>query len=252
MDRIQADRLLAEVCTKVRERFPVHPYASQVNLENFETVMGNYLVMSTAFPYIQAGAVHRAFEHHMQQNAAVPHDLEITAVVGAFLAWDELGGHLVVSTGGNQALPKILDTRGFHANMLRLDRVRLLGREVAPCFSDATLTYLRELLDGLAACEPAVRVAHMVAFEMHAEIMIESLWRTIAAMFAVDKERLTYFHGHVGGVDPAEAHHVTMTRQMIAEAVQQRDEERLFKEILRAYELSFNWCDAVTRMPANA
>lgn len=39
---------------------------------------------------------------------------------------------------------------------------------------------------------------------------------------------------------------------MIAKAVQQRDEERLFKEILRAYELSFNWCDAVTRMPANA
>src|SRR6266404_2199210 len=76
----------------VQERFPTHPFAGEIDPNDFESLMCNYLAMSQAFPYIQAGAHKRLAFHYMDAGLDIPQDIEISAVVGAFLVWDETGG----------------------------------------------------------------------------------------------------------------------------------------------------------------
>lgn len=230
-------------------RFPEHPFSSQVTADNFETVIANYLTMSLAFPYQQAGAQLRLLLHYINNDQDIPVDVQITAVVGAFLTWDETGGHYAVLQHGNAGLPSILDVERFHANMLRKDIKTLVGRAVVPAFSDTTKNYVRELYFGLSSIDPVTRVAYMVAFETHAERMISALWTSVAALFPqVPKDDLVYFKTHVGGSDPAEKYHVEMTSGMIDRVIHGDEEERFLDAFEDAYGKNVEWCASITAL----
>ena len=231
--------------TIVEKDFPNHPFSHGITEENFEGVIRNYLTMSLAFPYIQSGAQLRLLKHYLDNCLDIPHGVEATAVVGAFLAWDEFGGHAIVSKRGNEGLPLIINSGGFHANMLRRDIQRILGKSVAPEFSVVTKKYLQKLEYGLSDIDPVTRVAHMVAFEQHAGIMIDSLWETIVSIYDIDKEHLTYFRTHVGGDDPGEVYHVQMTKRMIEEVIKEQDVARFSDFFRDAFEMNATWCEKI-------
>jgi hypothetical protein len=229
----------------VQHHFPAHPFEAGVDSKNVERVLSDYLAMSIAFPYLQAGAQHRLIMECIERDVDVTHDMEVTSVVGGFLAWDEAGGHAKILKGGNQALPSILDTKAFHANLLRDDLKVLFNRELKPSFSAITKEYLKRLEYGLSSVDPVVRVAYMVAFEKHAGRMIEALWDILEKLHETDKEKLKYFYIHVGGDDPAEEYHVKMTGRMIEETINPRDSLRFFDSFVDAYRLNYEWCEAI-------
>src|ERR1043165_3392163 len=101
----------------VSERFPTHPFAGVLDASNFESLMCNYLAMSQAFPYIQAGAHKRLAFYYIDAGLDFPVDIEISTVVGAFLVWDETGGWRITQEKGTEGLLHILETRNlFHSN----------------------------------------------------------------------------------------------------------------------------------------
>jgi hypothetical protein len=235
------------LATIVRERFPVHPFAGEIDSNNFESLMRNYLAMSQAFPYIQAGAHKRLAFHYMDAGLDIPKEIEISAVVGAFLVWDETGGWKITQDEGVEGLLHLLDTRSlFHSNLLKKDLTRIFGKKLQPYYAPVTRTYLKDLHDGLASLDPVTRCAFMASFETHAERMIDSLWAFVVKRTNIDKEELQYFSTHVGGDDPAEAYHVGMTTNMIANLVPPEDEERFIREFINAYELHIEWCESIT------
>jgi hypothetical protein len=237
--------LLAAV---IQERFPMHPFADEIDSNNFESLMRNYLAMSQAFPYIQAGAHKRLAFHYMDAGLDIPKDIEISAVVGAFLFWDETGGWKITQEEGVEGLLRLLETRSlFHSNLLKKDLKRIFGKDLKPAYTVVTRTYLTDLHDGLASLDPVTRCAFMASFETHAERMIESLWACVVKRTGIDKEELQYFSTHVGGDDPAEAYHVGMTTNMIANLVPSEDEERFIREFVNAYELHIEWCESITK-----
>src|SRR5438067_1417291 len=65
-----------------------HPFSVGLTRSNAERVMANYLAMSVAFPYLQAGAGLPIIQRCIDENRDVESDVELTAVVGAFLTWD--------------------------------------------------------------------------------------------------------------------------------------------------------------------
>lgn len=232
----------------VKENFPVHPFADDINPGDFERMMRNYLAMSQAFPYLQAGAQKRLLFHYMESGLDVPRDVEISSVVGAFLVWDETGGWGATREQGVEGLLSILSTQErFHSNLLKHDLRRIFGKDIKPEYSEETRDYLKELHDGLASVDPVTRCAFMVSFEAHAERMIEGLWGYIARKTGVDKDELRYFSTHVGGDDPAEAYHVSMTTDMIANLVPLDDEERFVREFINAYAVHSGWCEQIAR-----
>lgn len=230
------------------ESFTPHPFLNQVTESNAVTVLGNYLAMSLAFPYLQAGSQLRLLFHYIENNQDIPRDAEITAVVGAFLTWDETGGHSVILREGNRGLPKILDTNQFHANLLRNDIRTILGKDISPAFSPTTKEYLQKVYYGLSNLDYIDRVANMVAFESHAATMIDSLWKSLIGSYNVQKEKLVYFNTHVGADDPAEEYHKDMTARMISELIKTREEGRFLASFKDAYDLNFNWCGAITKL----
>lgn len=237
--------VVTELDKVVKERFPRHPFDSGITKRNFKPVMGNYLAMSLAFPYLQAGAQYRLITGCIQRDMDVSRDIEITAAVGAFLTWDEVGGHAIVQKHGNKGLPMILDTDGFHSNLLRSDIEKIYDQEVQPSFSAITKEYLKRLEYGLSAIDPVTRVSHMVAFEKHAGRMINALWKTISTIYKVDKDKLDYFREHVGGDDPAEEYHIAMTGRMIELTIDENDVSRFIDHFADAYQLNFGWCEAI-------
>ncbi len=232
----------------VRQEFSTHPFSTSVSPKNFEVVIANYLTMSMAFPYLQAGAQLRLLMHYIEQERDTTRDVEITAAVGAFLTWDEIGGHAIVREFGNAGLPKILDTDQFHSSLLQKDIETLTGKNIPPAFHKVTKDYLRDLEFGLSSIDPATRVAHMVAFEKHAGRMIDALWSSASAIFNVDKDKLGYFSTHVGGEDPAEDYHIKMTSRMIEEVIPEEDSERFLEFFQDAYELNFRWCGDICQL----
>ena len=101
--------LIAELNRRIGERFPVHPFRHRVTRDNFERVIAEYLAMSIAFPFIQAGAMHATYEAALRApgNAGrgeTDKNAEITGAVGAYLVWDEVGGHKLILEEGNQGL----------------------------------------------------------------------------------------------------------------------------------------------------
>lgn len=237
-------RLFEKMSFIVESKYSPHPFSLGLTLKNIETVLRHYLTMSTAFPYIQAGVHHQLIADRLRHGEEVGEKLELTAAVASFLIWDEFGGHAKILSGGSAALPDVLDTQAFHANLFKNDVRRLLGKDIKPSFCRSTLTYLAALEAGLASFDAVERVAHMVAFERHAGVMIETLWNSLRSIYN-EKEHLAYFETHVGGDDPAEPYHVAMTARMIDRVVEESEINHFLEAFDEAYGLSFNWCDTI-------
>jgi hypothetical protein len=251
--------LIKELNRRIDERFPVHPFRHRVTRDNFAPVIAEYLAMSIAFPFIQAGAMHATYEaalraHGNTDQGDTDKNAEITGAIGAYLVWDEVGGHKLTLEDGNEGLLRLPATRrNYHAHWLRRDIRTLLGRDLAPHRSAATVRYLDDLLAGLSDPRGNRNVAHMIGFECHAHAMISALWEAVCAAFELPQdERLTYFWGHVGGEEPAEGVHVEMTRMMVAELVPPERGEEFIDLCLEAYALNFRWCEAISASPLRA
>jgi hypothetical protein len=143
------------------------------------------------------------------------------------------------------ALPSVLETNAFHANLLRKDIEVLTGKRLEPSFEAPTEDYLKRLEDGLGDGDPIVRAAHMAAFERHANDMITALWGSVSSVSVIAKDDLAYFKTHVGGDDPAEAYHVAMTTEMLARVVPEAEAGRFLETFGAAYRLSWGWCAAL-------
>jgi hypothetical protein len=243
--------IIEELSRRIGDRFPEHPFRSGVTQGNFETVVADYLAMSIAFPFIQAGAIHNTYKAALCAGADVDQNAEITGAIGAFLVWDEMGGHKLTLERGSGGLVQLPATRSnYHAHWLRRDIRTILGRDVPPHRSAVTTQYLDELLAGLSDPLENRNVAYMIGFECHAQDMITALWGAVCRSFDLPKdERLVYFSGHVGGDAPAEAIHVEMTQTMVAELVPFDRRDQFIELCLEAYALNFRWCEAICATP---
>lgn len=247
-DRREAPAPSADILARMNEivsaRFAPHPFSHGVTRENAKPLLAGFLAMSLAFPYLQAGAHHFLINDRIRRKSDVDRPLETTAAVAAFLAWDEFGGHAKILAKGMPGLIDVLETKDFHANLLRGDIYALTGAMIAPDFSITTRAYLAALEDGLASIDPVDRIAHMVAFERHAGAMIEALWNSLRKIFP-HSGPLPYFETHVGGDDPAEAYHISMTALMIERGVDSSENDRLAQAFSEAYKLHVDWCAAI-------
>lgn len=234
--------------TILHTEFPSHPFSSIPNQSDYRTLLSNYLAMSQAFPYLQAGSQGDIFFRFMENNQDIPEQVELTTIVGNFLSWDETGGLNLTLASGLKALPRLLETKRFHANMLKQDCITLLGSPVAPDYSSVTRSYLRSLYNGLASECPITRVAMMVSFEAHAHNMIDALWDSLADRFSVPKNKLSYFAVHVGGEDPAEPYHVEMTQLLIEKMVPEHEESTFREKLIDSYRLHAQWCTDVVAL----
>lgn len=232
--------------TLIEKKYSPHPYSHGVTHENVKSVMSEFLTMSKAFPYIQAAAHYDIFEKFLSQKSqAFGKNIETTFAVASFLVWDEIGAHYKITSGGQNNLPNILRTSDFHANMLEDDLKVLFGESPNFGFSDQTISYLKALKAGLSSFDDITRIAYMVAFEMHAGVMIDRLWESLSALFPQhEKSSLLYFHVHVGGDDPAEAYHVEMTARMIESVVQEDQQNRFLELFEEAYKNNIQWTES--------
>jgi hypothetical protein len=239
--------LLEALDGQIAEQFPSHPFETGIDKNNFESVISEYLAMSIAFPYIQAGAIYENYKRVNHTSGDTNANLEITSSIASFLVWDEFGGHPLTKKYGDEGLRYLTSVdRNFHSNLLRRDIELLVGKTVEPKQSAVTTKYLDELYDGLSNGSSNHNVAHMVAFEKHASDMIEAMWSAIHRVFGVPKDsKLKYFYEHVGGDSPAEAFHVEMTRKMIGHLVPEQDYEEFLTTCLDAYAASARWCESV-------
>ena len=104
--------IIEELGRRIGERFLDRPFRSGVNKDNFETVIAEYLAMSIAFPFIQAGAIHETYKAALRAGGDTDKNAEITGAVGAYLVWDEVGGHKLTLERGNEGLPSFLRPAG--------------------------------------------------------------------------------------------------------------------------------------------
>ncbi len=230
------------LASRARALLGPHPFAAEMSKDRVASLLPEYLAMSQAFPYLQAGSQKDLIFDAIHRNRDLPRDVELTSVVANFICWDETGGHSRVLQGGNAALPSILNTENFHSKLFKRDAWRLLGRAVQPNYSATTSRYLRALYHGLSSRDPIMRCAYMVAFELHAAAMIQALWTTLVRTFDARSNDLEYFQLHVGGEDPAEKYHGEMTSRLISELVPADCNSRFLDEFDRAYGLSLEWC----------
>jgi hypothetical protein len=229
--------------TVIQDEFPKHPYSYGISCENIEKILSQYLAMSQAFPYLQAGSQKNLILNIIDNNIDIRSNIELTSVVGNFLCWDETGGHYIVQKNGNSGLPEILNTdKTFHSNMLKFDIHTLLQKHILPNYSKTTSDYLLNLLNNLEENNDIKRCACMVAFEIHAGIMIEELWLNLVKLFNIDKNDLLYFKTHVGGDDPAEAYHIQMTQNMISKIISVETYDIFIEAFKKNYKLNFDWC----------
>lgn len=226
-----------------------HPFLNNISKDNVESVLSEYGAMSQLFPYIQAKAIGEAALASLNRGDRIKKNIELTSSVGAFLVADEMGVYHIANTQGNPGLPNILNTsKNFHFNMLQSDISDRLGLSVQPNYSETTMEYMTNLGEILSSCHDSIRCAAMVAFEAHAEQMIEALWTGILSLYPnVDKDSLDYFRIHVGGDDPAEAYHVAMTTKMIESLVTPGSEETFLGNFEEAYKMNYNWCDDIIK-----
>ena len=240
--------IIEKLSRQISERFPDHPFRRRVNKNNFEAVSADYLAMSIAFPFIQAGAIHATYKAALRAEGDMYKNAEITGAIGAYLVWDEVGGHKLTLENGNEGLLQLAATRrNYHAHWLRQDIRAILGKDVRPHRSAATVRYLDALFEGLSDARRNRNVAYMIGFECHAQAMITALWDAVCSSFDLPHdERLVYFWGHVGGESPAEVVHVEMTRMMVAELVPPDQREEFIELCLEGYALNVHWCEAIT------
>jgi len=229
-----------------RELLNQHPFNQIESKEQIITLLPHFLGLSLAFPYIQAGSQLSLVLESINANQDISHHAEITSVVGNFLCWDETGGHYIIERYGKGGLPKILETKKyFHSNLLRRDIKILTGNEIIPDFSDPTKSYLLLLIKGLSNKDPIIRCAYMVAFEIHASTIIESLWVAIKKFFFNDTNELIYFKSHVGDDDPAEAYHVDMVHKMLELIICKKEALRFQEQAISALTESLCWSSSI-------
>ncbi|BBH54554.1 hypothetical protein [Fluviispira sanaruensis] len=224
-----------------------HPFDS-INIENMKGFMANYLAMSQAFPYLQAGSQKDLFFNYMNDNKPIDKDLEITSVVGNFLSWDETGGLFITLRKKMAGISEILKTeKYFHSNNLQDDLYMIFGQNISPYYSETTKKYLNKLYEKLSDNDSIKRCATMVSFEVHANNMITSLWDSLANRYNfLIKNELKYFYNHVGGEDPAEQYHVKMTEEMIELIANNEEKRSLFiKYFTENYKFHTEWCEAI-------
>ena len=230
----------------VDSEFGAHPFTFISEDADYHKILSNFLAMSQAFPYLQAGSQQALIFHHMNTNTDIPEHVELTSVVGNFLCWDETGGFYLTLASGLKGLPRLLETRRFHSNLLKKDLHYIFQQPIQPDYSSLTQSYLTELYRGLSTLCPIERVAYMVGFETHANRMISALWDSLVKKYLLEKNKLAYFHTHVGGDDPAEAYHVEMTNKLINKIVSP-DKIDLFTSLfIKAYRANHEWCKALT------
>lgn len=229
-----------------------HPFTAAMDLARLEVVLPDYLGMSLAFRYLQAAAQGDPIFAAMREDRGVPEAIELMNAVGNFLVWDETGGIDLMAGHGKAGLPRLLDIGLFHSGLLRVDAHAILGHSIEPRFSPPTVRYLHALYQGLASTDVVVRCATMVAFELHASVMIDSLWAAISAATGRPPEGLAYFERHVGGEDPAEAYHVEMTQRLIDRVIAPGERDRFRSEVHGAYRLHVEWCRALVERPLEA
>ncbi|HTM63181.1 MAG TPA: hypothetical protein VL360_01615 [Gammaproteobacteria bacterium] len=229
----------------IQEKFPKHPFADIPESTNIENLLLNFFAMSQAFPYIQSGTQRDLSQHFIDRNECIPEHVELTTVVANFLCWDETGGFNLLLASGLKSLPRILETKRFHSNLLKKDLQHILQKDINPDYSPVTKTYLDKLFKGLSQVCPVSRTAYMLGFEMHANDMITALWESISTRYQVNKNKLAYFHTHVGGDDPAEAYHVLMTSELIKQLVPEDRNQEFIDMTIEAYQLNYDWCQAL-------
>lgn len=231
----------------IEQKFCNHPFGNlTLDRHSFKSLLAEYLAMSMAFPYLQAGSCAAQVLKAIKENKPVRRETELTSVVGAFLVWDELGGWFKTSQRGARGLPDILDTRAVHANILRSDLNLLFDEEIEPHFGEHTQKYLLALFERLSDADDLMRCAIMTSFETHAERMITELWHSLHTAFGIEKKKMRYFMGHVGGPDPAEAYHVKMTESLI-NLIAKHQEERFIQLFVNCYDLHISWCQSICR-----
>lgn len=232
----------------ISERFPVHPFERGLNAANFAAVMNEFVAMSTAFPYIQAGAVYESYRRSMAAHGIPNANTKITAAVSAFLIWDEFGGnHLGVKSSANGVSRMIEVDSYFHSALLIRDVETLLGAPLpAAVPGPSTQAYLERLLENLAGPSGNRNVAHMVAFERHAMAMINALRAGMTGVFGANAmEGLAYFDAHIGSSCVGEAIHVGLTESMISRLVTKDETARFLDTCVDAYAFNVRWCQDV-------
>lgn len=230
----------------ISECYPLHPFTNELERDNAEGVLAEYLGLCLCAPYIIGGSNNQLFQSCIFSGRPIDRKIEITTAISSFLSFDETGNYNKVVAGGHEALPSILDTSDFHSNMLRRDLKMLFGKEIAPVHNDYLKNYFVELSNGLANIDDIKRCAALVALEVHSEIMIQTLWDSIMKAFPeADRNRLVYFFLHVGGDNPAEQYHVAMTEMMINEVVGTENLPLFFKYFREYYEMNINLCSQI-------
>jgi len=231
----------------VRTKYEKHPFLELINSENLKQVLQEYIAMSQAFPYIQAGSQKDLIFYFIDHNLDVTKDVEATSVVGNFLCWDETGGFNLTQTKGLSGLPETLKTKeNFHSNLLKEDLISIFGYRLDPNYSELTKQYLYNLYHNFSSLDSKIRIAYMVAFENHAETMIKALWSKIAEICELsNKDSLKYFSTHVGGPDPAEEYHVQMTSNSINDFISDYDISSFLSLFEKAYFANYNWCRSI-------
>jgi hypothetical protein len=246
--------LLEELDRRIAELFPGHPFDRNMNGENFERAIADFLAISIAFPYIQAGAIYENYRRTARSHGDTNRNVEITSAIGSFLVWDEFGGYLLSRKHGDEGLLHLTKTGGnFHSNLLRADIEKVLGKPIEPKWSAASDEYLNALLDGLSDERDSRNVACMIAFEKHAHVVIEAVWDAINRIFGIPKDsRLKYFYEHVGGDAPAEEFHIEMVQRMIGDLVPEQGREEFLAACIAEYAASIRWCEAIVATESGA
>ena len=163
----QIAKTVIEELEAIRENFAAHPFAT-VERAHCKSLFADFLAMSQAFPYLQAGSQKRLIMRCMEKNIDLPRDVAITGAIGSLLSWDEIGGLFITRHLGFENLPALLSGQYSHTALLRANIVELFGEDMTPNYSPTTVAYLRALLVELEATDPVRRCAAMVSFEMHA------------------------------------------------------------------------------------
>jgi len=132
-------------------------------------------------------------------------------------------------------------------NVLRNDLKTLFHQELSPLYDGQTKSYLTQLYNGLANDCHIARVACMVAFEVHAEKMIQALWESLVHIFKIEPRKLHYFQMHVGGTSPAEKYHLDLTKEMILKVVPQNKEDDFLKLFANFFKKNEDWCSELCK-----
>ena len=238
-----------EFLSCAKEMLDKHPFNELNSEPQISLLLPYFLGLSMAFPYLQAGSQLKLVFDAIDKNIDISEHIEITSVVGNFLCWDETGGGYVIKKFGQSGLPKILDTKEwFHASLLRHDIERLTGKQAVPNFAEPSRSYLSSLHQGLSDNNPSVRCAYMVAFEVHAHAVIESLWRAICKNFDCKPDELAYFTFHIGGDDPAEVYHVEMVQKMVNKLIPSTEKKFFLANAIKALQENLNWCAKISNL----